>query len=222
MKENIFKRRSFKMASAASILGGLLVYLILSALLGQKGVVVATQKIEAGKIVTKEMVALKPVSTSSVIKGAYQNLDEVVSKVAAVSRYPGDQISVEMLGGSKTTISKSKLKPGEVLMSLDVSDQGIGNLLKAGDVISIVDASSYQIGQTVDRSLPPNLTAPGVIRHLTVLEVSRSEEKANELSSSASKSGVTIFFAISLDEVQRLAQIKEMGKYEVVIEGKGG
>lgn len=221
MKENIFKRRSFKLALAASILGGLLVYLILSALLAQKEVVVATQKIEAGTVVTKEMVALRPVSASSVIKGAYQNLDEVVGKMAAVSRYPGDQIAAEVLGSSKTSLARRRLKAGEVLMSLEVPNRGIGNLLRAGDVVSVVDASVYQIGQAVDKSLSSNLTAPGVIRGLTILEITRNEEKASELSSGACKQETTIFFAISLEGAQRLAQIKEKGKYEVVLEGRG-
>lgn len=133
-----------KLAVVAAILIFAATVILLKAFVGQDKVVVVTQNISPGTVLTEKMITEKDIPTFSRVTGSYLSMANLIGKTLLVSRFKNDQIGSEMVGNQKREI-----KDGEGIITINISKADANNI-KPGDSISII---TYQNnGETKETS----------------------------------------------------------------------
>lgn len=205
---SIFQNRALKFALLAGILAATASYVLINYFFGQSYVLVAAKKIEAGRTVTREDVALKRLPNNSLCPGALHALDGVVGQRINVTRFPGDQISRGLFSQTKSSLLFEDIPRNYVIISISLLDASLSSsVVKEGDVVDVITVSKSGVGREAK--------AETVLHKIKLLKVSKNSANSNF----SERSGhYVIYFAVSLEEAEYLYALEADNSFKLALE----
>jgi Flp pilus assembly protein CpaB len=139
-------KRSPIAAIVLAVIIGLLVIALLNGVIRPTQVVVAKVAIAPGTILSTDLVELRTIPMGARPADAVATIPEVVGKMVAVGRTPGDYIVTSILGEIAGAGIPSELPEGHVAMAIHVDlASGVAGLLRAGQTVAIIGMLSPDI-----------------------------------------------------------------------------
>ncbi len=143
----------FLLVIGLAVVAFVLTALFLSSLNKQVPVVVSTTYLEAGSVLTADVLEVKNVHPSAVLPNAAQDPAALVGKILQVQRVVGDQVTAEMVGNTGGSAIAAGLAPDHRAIAVDVTRAtGVLGVLRAGDLVDVVatvDSGGVGAGSSV-------------------------------------------------------------------------
>lgn len=157
----MFKKRSPMIPIALAVLIGLLTIALLNGVIRPVPVVVAKVVIAPGTILTTDLVEVKTVPAQARPQDAFTQADQVVGKMVAVGRAPGDIVTASILGDTAQAGIPAELAPGHVAMAIKVDlSSGVAGLLRPGQTVTVIGILSPDVLQATNNLEPIVVEAP--------------------------------------------------------------
>lgn len=219
----MFNRRTLILSIAALILVSIASYLLLTESQKRNPVLVAKRNIEKGEVLGEEDVIEKSIMTRDVLPNALRSKKDALGKVVLFDRVVGDQITKEVVGEELLKEYKEILKKGNVIFALNISYQdGISQIIKKGDIISIIRTKASKSPYTAQSSESENVisgTNMVVADKIPVIDILETDEKRGSILVSGERYGLTILIEIPRKIAEDLAVLEASKAYKVVLEG---
>jgi len=219
----LFNRRTLILSIAALILVSIASYLLLTESQKRNPVLVAKRNIEKGEVLGEEDVIEKSIMTRDVLPNALRSKKDALGKVVLFDRVVGDQITKEVVGEELLKEYKEILKKGNVIFALNISYQdGISQIIKKGDIISIIRTKASKSPYTAQSSESENVisgTNMVVADKIPVIDILEKDEKRGSILVSGERYGLTILIEIPRKIAEDLAVLEASKAYKVVLEG---
>lgn len=219
----MFNRRTLILSIAALILVSIASYLLLTESQKRNPVLVAKRNIEKGEVLGEEDVIEKSIMTRDVLPNALRSKKDALGKVVLFDRVVGDQITKEVVGEELLKEYKEILKKGNVIFALNISYQdGISQIIKKGDIISIIRTKASKSPYTAQSSESENVisgTNMVVADKIPVIDILEKDEKRGSILVSGERYGLTILIEIPRKIAEDLAVLEASKAYKVVLEG---
>ncbi|MGA2110594.1 MAG: SAF domain-containing protein [Anaerolineales bacterium] len=159
----MFGRRNLWIPIVLAVATVFLVVLLLNGVIRPVTVVVAKVAIAPGTPLTSDLVDVRSIPAEAKPADAYDQASEVIGKVVAVGRAPGDFITASVLGDQAQAGLPQELPAGDVAVAVHVDmASGVAGLLRTGQTVTVIgilapDAlGNLQTTQAVSVS-PPSL-----------------------------------------------------------------
>jgi len=218
----LFNRRTLILSIAALILVSIASYLLLTESQKRNPVLVAKRNIEKGEVLGEEDVIEKSIMTRDVLPNALRSKKDALGKVVLFDRVVGDQITKEVVGEELLKEYKEILKKGNVIFALNISYQdGISQIIKKGDIISIIRTKASKSPYTAQSSESENVisgTNMVVADKIPVIDILEKDEKRGSILVSGERYGLTILIEIPRKIAEDLAVLEASKAYKVVLE----
>lgn len=218
----MFNRRTLILSIAALILVSIASYLFLTESQKRSPILVAKRNIEKGKVIGEDDVVEKNIMTRDVLPNALISKKDALGKVAMFDRVVGDQITKEVVGEELLKEYKEISKEGNVIFALNISYQdGISQIIKKGDVISIIRTKAYRSSYTAQSSESEDVTSRTnmvVADKIPVIDIVEKDEKSGSILVSGERYGLTILIEIPRKIAEDLAVLEASKAYKVVLE----
>ena len=157
----MFKKRSPMIPIALAVLIGLLTIALLNGVIRPVPVVVAKVVIAPGTILTTDLVEVKTVPAQARPQDAFTQADQVVGKMVAVGRAPGDIVTASILGDTSQAGIPAELAPGHIAMAIKVDlSSGVAGLLRPGQTVTVIGMLSPDVLQATNNLEPIIVEAP--------------------------------------------------------------
>ena len=144
--KKVNQKRSPVAAIVLAVVIGLLVIALLNGVIRPTQVVVAREPIAPGTILTEELVELHTIPMGARPAGAINEVENVLGKMLAVGRAPGDFIISEVLGELSDAGIPSELEEGHVALAIEVDlASGVAGLLRSGQTVSVIGIISADV-----------------------------------------------------------------------------
>ncbi len=157
----MFKKRSPIVPIVLAVLIGLLTIVLLNGMIRPVPVVVAKVVIAPGTMLTAELVEVKTVPAQARPKDAFAQADQVVGKMVAVGRAPGDIVTASILGDTAQAGIPAELPEGHVALAVKVDlSSGVAGLLRPGQTVTVIGMLSPDILQDVNTLEPVSIEIP--------------------------------------------------------------
>lgn len=219
----MFNRRTLILSIAALILVSIASYLLLTESQKRNPVLVAKRNIEKGEVLGEEDVIEKSIMTRDVLPNALKSKKDALGKVVLFDRVVGDQITKEVVGEELLKEYKEISKKGNVIFALNISYQdGISQIIKKGDIISIIRTKASKSPYTAQSSESENVisgTNMVVADKIPVIDILEKDEKRGSILVSGERYGLTILIEIPIKIAEDLAVLEASKAYKVVLEG---
>ncbi|GAG78533.1 unnamed protein product, partial [marine sediment metagenome] len=171
----------------------------------------------------EEDVIEKSIMTRDVLPNALRSKKDALGKVVLFDRVVGDQITKEVVGEELLKEYKEILKKGNVIFALNISYQdGISQIIKKGDIISIIRTKASKSPYTAQSSESENVisgTNMVVADKIPVIDILEKDEKRGSILVSGERYGLTILIEIPRKIAEDLAVLEASKAYKVVLEG---
>jgi len=139
----MFGRRNWWIPLVLAIVTVLLVVVLLNGVIRPVPVVVAKVQIGPGTRLTAELVEVRSIPAQARPRGAFGQTEEVVGRLVAVARAPGDLITEAVLGESAQAGLPAQLSEGHVALAVHVDmASGVAGLLRPGQLVSVIGVLS--------------------------------------------------------------------------------
>lgn len=218
----MFNRRTLILSIAALILVSIASYLLLTESQKRNPVLVAKRNIEKGEVLGEEDVIEKSIMTRDVLPNALRSKKDALGKVVLFDRVVGDQITKEVVGEELLKEYKEISKKGNVIFALNISYQdGISQIIKKGDIISIIRTKASKSPYTAQSSESENVisgTNMVVADKIPVIDILETDEKRGSILVSGERYGLTILIEIPRKIAEDLAVLEASKAYKVVLE----
>jgi len=218
----LFNRRTLILSIAALILVSIASYLLLTESQKRNPVLVAKRNIEKGEVLGEEDVIEKSIMTRDVLPNALRSKKDALGKVVLFDRVVGDQITKEVVGEELLKEYKEISKKGNVIFALNISYQdGISQIIKKGDIISIIRTKASKSPYTAQSSESENVisgTNMVVADKIPVIDILETDEKRGSILVSGERYGLTILIEIPRKIAEDLAVLEASKAYKVVLE----
>ncbi|MFH1584285.1 MAG: SAF domain-containing protein [Actinomycetota bacterium] len=218
----MFNRRTLILSIAALILVSIASYLLLTESQKRNPVLVAKRNIEKGEVLGEEDVIEKSIMTRDVLPNALRSKKDALGKVVLFDRVVGDQITKEVVGEELLKEYKEISKKGNVIFALNISYQdGISQIIKKGDIISIIRTKASKSPYTAQSSESENVisgTNMVVADKIPVIDILEKDEKRGSILVSGERYGLTILIEIPRKIAEDLAVLEASKAYKVVLE----
>lgn len=218
----MFNRRTLILSIAALILVSIASYLLLTESQKRGPVLVANRNIEKGEILGEEDVIEKSIMTRDVLPNALRSKKDALGKVVLFDRVVGDQITKEVVGEELLKEYKEISEKGNVIFALNISYQdGISQIIKKGDIISIIRTKASKSSYTAQSSESENVisgTNMVVADKIPVIDILEKDEKRGSILVSGERYGLTILIEIPRKIAEDLAVLEASKAYKVVLE----
>ena len=218
----MFNRRTLILSIAALILVSIASYLLLTESQKRGPVLVANRNIEKGEILGEEDVIEKSIMTRDVLPNALRSKKDALGKVVLFDRVVGDQITKEVVGEELLKEYKEISEKGNVIFALNISYQdGISQIIKKGDIISIIRTKASKSPYTAQSSESENVisgTNMVVADKIPVIDILEKDEKRGSILVSGERYGLTILIEIPRKIAEDLAVLEASKAYKVVLE----
>lgn len=133
------KKRSPLIAIILAVVIGLMVIALLNGVIRPTQIVVAKSAIAPGTILSEALVELRTIPMGARPADAFSKTEDVVGKMLAVGRAPGDFIVQSVLGEIAGAGIPAELPEGHVALAIHVNQaSGIAGLLRPGQTVTIV------------------------------------------------------------------------------------
>ena len=143
------KKRSPLAAIVLAVIIGLLVMALLNGVVRPTQVVVAKVAIAPGTILTDELVSYRSIPMGAKPADAATQLEDVIGKMLAVGRTPGDFIVTSVLGEIAGAGIPAELPEGHVALAIHVDmASGVAGLLRPGQTVTVIGMLSPEIIQS--------------------------------------------------------------------------
>jgi Flp pilus assembly protein CpaB len=157
----MFKKRSPIIPIALAVLIGLLTIALLNGVIRPVPVVVAKVVIAPGTVLTAELLEVKTVPAQARPSDAFAQADQVVGKMVAVGRAPGDIVTASILGDTSQAGIPAELAPGHVAMAVKVDlASGVAGLLRPGQTVTVIGMLSPEVLSASNSLSPVVIEAP--------------------------------------------------------------
>ncbi len=220
----MFNRRTLILSIAALILVSIASYLLLTESQKRDPVLVAKRNIEKGEVLGEEDVIEKSIMTRDVLPNALRSKKDALGKVVLFDRVVGDQITKEVVGEELLKEYKEISKKGNVIFALNISYQdGISQIIKKGDIISIIRTKASKSPYTAQSSESENVisgTNMVVADRIPVIDILEKDEKRGSILVSGERYGLTILIEIPRKIAEDLAVLEASKAYKVVLESE--
>lgn len=218
----MFNKRTLILSIAALILVSIASYLFLTESQKRSPVLVAKRNIEKGKVIEEDDVIEKNIMTRDVLPNALRSKKDALGKVAMFDRVVGDQITKEVVGEELLKEYKEISEKGNVIFALNISYQdGISQIIKKGDIISIIRTKAYRSSYTAQSSESEDVisgTNMVVADKIPVIDILEKDEKRGSILVSGERYGLTILIEIPRKIAEDLAVLEASKAYKVVLE----
>ena len=139
----MFGRRNWWIPLVLAIVTVLLVVVLLNGVIRPVPVVVAKVQIGPGTRLTAELIEVRSLPAQARPRGAFGRTEEVVGRLVAVARAPGDLITEAVLGESAQAGLPAQLAEGHVALAVHVDmASGVAGLLRPGQLVSVIGVLS--------------------------------------------------------------------------------
>ena len=139
----MFGRRNWWIPVVLAIVTVLLVVVLLNGVIRPVPVVVAKVQIGPGTRLTSELIEVRSIPAQARPRGAFGRMEEVVGRLVAVARAPGDLITEAVLGESAQAGLPAQLSEGHVALAVHVDmASGVAGLLRPGQLVSVIGVLS--------------------------------------------------------------------------------
>lgn len=133
------KKRSPLIAIVLSVVIGLMVFALLNGVIRPTQVVVAKVAIAPGTILTDQLVELRTIPMGAKPTDALTKVEDVVGKMLAVGRAPGDMVVQAVLGEIAGAGIPAELPEGHVALAIHVDQaSGVAGLLRPGQSVTVI------------------------------------------------------------------------------------
>jgi Flp pilus assembly protein CpaB len=143
----------FLLVIGLAVVAFVLTALFLSSLNKQVPVVVSTTYLEAGSVLTADVLEVKNVHPAALLPNAAQDPAALVGKILQVQRVAGDQVTADMVGDTGGSAIAAGLAPDHRAIAVDVTRAtGVLGVLRAGDLVDVVatvDSGGVGAGSSV-------------------------------------------------------------------------
>lgn len=143
----------FLLVIGLAVVASVLTALFLSSLNKQVPVVVSTTYLEAGSVLTADVLEVKNVHPAAVLPNAAQDPAALVGQILQVQRVAGDQVTTTMVGATGGSAIAAGLAPDHRAIAVDVTRAtGVLGVLRAGDLVDVVatvDSGGVGAGSSV-------------------------------------------------------------------------
>lgn len=140
------KKRSPLAAIVLAVIIGALVIALLNGVIRPTEVVVARQPIASGTILTEALLELRTIPMGAKPADAFSTMEEVVGKMVAVGRAPGDYIVQSVLGEVAGAGIPAELPEGHVAIAIHVDlASGVAGLLRPGQTVTVIGMISPEL-----------------------------------------------------------------------------
>ena len=166
----MFGRRNLWIPIVLAVVTVFLVIILLNGVIRPVTVVVAKVAIAPGTQLTTDLVDVRSIPAEAKPRDAFGQASEVVGKIVAVGRAPGDFVTASVLGDQAQAGLPQELAAGHVALAVHVDmASGVAGLLRPGQTVTVIGVLSpealgnLQTAQTVSVS-PLNAepaTGPG-------------------------------------------------------------
>ena len=142
----MFKKRSPVVPIVLAMMIDLLTIVLLNGVIRPVPVVVATTVISPGTVLTAELVTVQTVPAQARPKDAFAQVDQVVGKMVAVGRAPGDILTASILGETAQAGIPAELADGHVALAVKVDlSSGVAGLLRPGQTVTVIGMLTPEI-----------------------------------------------------------------------------
>jgi hypothetical protein len=139
----MFGRRNLWIPIILAVVTVFLVIILLNGVIRPVPVVVAKAAIAPGTRLTADLVDVRSMPIQAKPQGAFGQTQDVVGKVVAVGRAPGDFITASVLGEEAQAGLPAQLEPGHVALAVRVDmASGVAGLLRPGQVVTVIGVLS--------------------------------------------------------------------------------
>lgn len=160
----MFKKRSPIVPIGLAVLIGLLTIALLNGVIRPVPVVVAKAVIAPGTMLTAELVEVKTVPAQARPTDAFAQVDQVIGKMIAVGRAPGDIVTASILGDSAQAGIPAELPAGHVALAINVDlASGVAGILRPGQTVSVIGMLSPEVIAATNNLDPMVITAPEML-----------------------------------------------------------
>lgn len=157
----MFKKRSPIIPIALAVLIGLLTIVLLNGVIRPVPVVVAKVVIAPGTVLTESLVEVKTVPAQARPSDAFAQVDQVIGKMVAVGRAPGDMVTASILGESAQAGIPAELSEGHVALAIKVDlASGVAGLLRPGQTVAVIGMLSPDVLRAANTFEPVVIEAP--------------------------------------------------------------
>jgi len=221
----LFNRRTLILSIAALIIVSIASYLLLTESQKRSTIIVAKRTIEKDEVLVDEDIIEKSIMTRDVLPNTLRSKKDALGKIVLFDRIAGDQITKDVIGEEIIEGYKEVSKKGNVIFSLNIpSSDGISQILKKGDIISIIRTKSVSLPYNVQK--PDSTTRSGetnmvVAERVEIIDILEKEERKSSVLTSSGIQGLTIFIEIPREIAENLAVLEATKSYKLVLE-KGG
>ena len=140
------KKRSPIAAIVLAVVIGLLVIALLNGVIRPTQVVVAKVAIAPGTVLTDQLVELRTIPMGAKPVDATSKIEDVIGKILAVGRAPGDLIVTSVLGEIASAGIPAELPEGHVALAIHVDlASGVAGLLRPGQTVTVIGMISPDI-----------------------------------------------------------------------------
>ncbi len=144
------KRRSPWIAIVLAVVVGLMVIVLLNGVIRPTSVVVAKVAISPGTPLTADLLELRTIPMQAKPNGAFSSIQDLVGKVLAVGRAPGDYITASVLGDTSQAGIPANLAPDHLALAVSVNlASGVAGLLREGQTVTLIGMLSPDVLQSV-------------------------------------------------------------------------
>jgi Flp pilus assembly protein CpaB len=131
------------------------------------GVVVAARYLEAGTVLTADVLDVAQVHPSSLLPGAVEDPELLDGLIVQVQRVPGDQVTLDMAGETGGSVIAAGLLPEHRAVAVDVDRaSGAAGTLRPGDRVDVV--ATIDLGGVGGRGAALTFVAVRDVRVLVV------------------------------------------------------
>ncbi len=160
----MFKKRSPVVPIVLAALIGLLTIVLLNGVIRPVPVVVAKVVISPGTVLTADLVEVKTVPAQARPKDAFTQADQVVGKMVAVGRAPGDIVTASILGDTAQAGIPAELAEGHVALAVKVDQSsGVAGLLRPGQTVTVIGMLSPDILREANTLEPVAIEVPEAV-----------------------------------------------------------
>ena len=140
------KKRSPIAAIVLAVVIGLLVIALLNGVIRPTQVVVAKVAIAPGTVLSEALVELRTIPMGAKPADALTKVEDVVGKILAVGRAPGDLIVRAVLGEVAGAGIPAELPAGHVALAIHVNlASGVAGLLRPGQTVTVIGMISPDV-----------------------------------------------------------------------------
>ena len=140
------KKRSPIAAIVLAVVIGLLVIALLNGVIRPTQVVVAKVAIAPGTVLSEALVELRTIPMGAKPADALTKVEDVVGKILAVGRAPGDLIVSAVLGEVAGAGIPAELPAGHVALAIHVNlASGVAGLLRPGQTVTVIGMISPDV-----------------------------------------------------------------------------